>query len=50
MKMNENETEIGCIVDHEGFEAVCLNLWVPQTAYFVYRQIYGEAEEKELHE
>ena len=50
MKMSENGTEIGCIVDHEGLEAVCFNLWVLQTAYFMYRQRYGEAEEKELHE
>ena len=37
MKMSESGTEIGCVVDHEGFEAVCLNLWVLQTAYFMYK-------------
>ena len=30
-----------CITQHEGFEAVCLNIWVLQTAYFSYRQRYG---------
>ena len=27
-----------CITEHEGFEAVCLNVWVLQTAYFSYWQ------------
>lgn len=49
-KKDENESDIQCIVDHEGFEPVCLNLWVLQTAYFNYRQKYGEAEEKEPHQ
>ena len=35
MKKSENGAEIGCIVDCEGFEAVCLNLLVLQTAYFM---------------
>ena len=29
-----------CIIQHPGFEAVCLNQWVLQTAWFQYR--YGE--------
>lgn len=32
---------IDCITEHEGFEAVCLNLWVLQAAFFSYRQHYG---------
>ena len=42
-KMQENDTdlEIECITDHEGFEAVCLNRWVLQAAYFAYREQYG---------
>ena len=47
---NESENDISCITDHEGFESVCLNVWVPQTAYFNYRQQYGEAVEKTVHE
>ena len=30
-----------CITQHSGFEAVCLNVWVLQTAYYQYRQHYG---------
>jgi len=30
-----------CITKHEGFDAVCLNLWVLQTACFQYFQLYG---------
>ena len=31
-----------CITQHEGFESVCLNVWVLQTAYFAYRYHYGD--------
>ena len=41
---------VSCITDHEGFHGVCLNVWVLQTAYFNYRQRYGVAEEKAIHE
>ena len=30
--------------------SVCLDVWVLQTAYFNYRQHYGVAEEKAVHE
>ena len=49
-KFQENENDISCITDHEGFESVCLNVWVLQTAYFNYRQRYGEAVEKIVRE
>ena len=42
-KFQESENDISCITDHEGFESVRLVL---QTAYFKYRQWYGEAVEK----
>lgn len=32
---------IVCITSHEGFDAVCLNVWVLQASYFNYRQHYG---------
>ena len=35
------ETGISCITEHKGFDAVCLNRWVLQTAYFQYWQQYG---------
>ena len=28
---------VQCITDHPGFEAVCLNVWVLQSAYFQFR-------------
>ena len=30
-----------CITEHDGFDAVCLNRWVLQTAYYQYKQQYG---------
>ena len=37
---------------HEGFENVCLNVWVLQAAYFSYRQQYGSGQtrQKPVHE
>lgn len=40
-KMDENETVIGCITEHEGFQPVCFDRWVLQTGFFNYRQQYG---------
>ena len=40
MKKEEDASEISCITDHEGFESVCLNVWVLQAAYFSYRYHY----------
>ena len=37
----ELEQELNCITEHPGFEPVCLNTYVLQTAYFQYRQQYG---------
>ena len=48
--MLENPTDIHCIIDHEGFQSVCLDVWVLKTAYHNYRQKYGDAEEKSVHE
>ena len=33
-KIVENDTDISCIAQHEGFDVVCLNRWVLQTGYF----------------
>ena len=40
-KLKESEGTMSCITEHEGFEPVCLNVWVLQAAYFQYRQHYG---------
>ena len=42
-KMEEYGDLNTCISEHEGFKAVCLNIWVLQAAYFQYRQQYGTA-------
>ncbi|KAK7502897.1 hypothetical protein BaRGS_00005846 [Batillaria attramentaria] len=34
------EEGVGCICQHPGFAAVCLNVWVLRTAYYHYRQQY----------
>ena len=34
---------IQCITEHPGFHNVCLDMWVLQTAYYVYRQHYGSS-------
>ena len=39
------ETGASYITEHEGFDVVCLNRWVLQTAYFQYRQQYGNHHE-----
>ncbi len=39
-KIEENSSQ-GCIIDHEGFDAVCLNLWVLQTAFYQFRHSHG---------
>ena len=33
--------DIDCITDHPGFQTVCLDRWVLDTAYYEYRQQYG---------
>ena len=44
------ETGALCITQHEGFEAVCLNVWVLQTACFQYYQQYDDFVEKSANE
>ena len=44
----KNTEGVHCIT---GFEAVCLSIWVVGTAYYDYRQQYGEnAHEGAIHE
>ena len=33
-KMDETEADINCIIEHEGFEPVCLNVWLLQAFFF----------------
>ena len=41
--VEELQAEPGCIVQHAGFEAVCLNVWVLQTGWLQYKQQYGSS-------
>ena len=45
-KKEDGSSAVSCIIDHEGFHSVCLDVWVLHTAYFNYWQHYGVAEEK----
>ena len=47
-KMQENES-YSCITQHPGFEPVCLNTYVLETAYHQYKQQY-KALQKPVHE
>ena len=38
-----------CITQHPGFHAVCINIWVLQTAWLQYKQQYDEPYEGPLH-
>ena len=38
-----------CIIQHHGFQAVCLNRWVLQTAWYQYRQQYKDPYEGREH-
>lgn len=44
-KMDEHEAPLKCITAHPGFNSVCLNRWVLDTAYYQYRQQYGNTRE-----
>ena len=34
------EAEVNCIVEHPGFESVCLNPWVLETAFNAFKQYH----------
>ena len=44
--MLDSGDEVDCITDRKGLQAVFLNLWVIQTAYFSYRPHLGELPDK----
>ena len=33
-KLDEGEADVNCIIKHECFEPVCLNVWVLQVSFF----------------
>ena len=50
-KMYKLEVPVNCFTEHPGFDGVCLNVWVLQTAYSQYRQHYDTtASSTALHE
>ena len=40
-KCETADEPVMCITEHEGFDAVCLNIWVLQAGFFSYRYHYG---------
>ena len=40
-KIENSPIRISCITQHEGFNAVCLNRWVLQTAFYQFHQSHG---------
>lgn len=38
---DSESASLQCITEHEGFEAVCLNVWVLQAGFYSYRYHYG---------
>ena len=40
-QITEEDSSVSCITEHPGFDPVCLNTYVLQTAYFAYKQIRG---------
>ena len=50
LKKETTDEAIQCITLHPGFEAVCLNVWVLQTAYYDYHQHYGNTMEESINE
>lgn len=50
-KKNEVTPPVKCITNHPGFSNVCLDIWVLQTAYYLYCQHYGShTHQGSLHE
>ncbi|XP_063070480.1 uncharacterized protein LOC134461510 [Engraulis encrasicolus] len=46
-RREEGGAGIRCITEHLGFQPVCMNVHVLRTAYFHYRQDYGDVEGEE---
>jgi hypothetical protein len=38
----DTASDVKCVTSHPGFQSVCLDRYVLETAYFQYRQQYGE--------
>ena len=49
VEMGEVAEAPACITQHPGFQAVCLNRWVLQTAWYQYKQQYHEPYEGPQH-
>ena len=40
-KISQLPAPVSCITLHQGFNNVCLDIWVLQTAFYFYKQQYG---------
>ena len=43
VEMGDCQVPPSCITQHPGFQAVCLNRWVLQCAWYQYRQQYSKS-------
>ena len=39
---DDDDASLDCITAHPGFQTVCLDRWVLETAYYQYKQQYGD--------
>ncbi|XP_060069478.1 P2X purinoceptor 7-like [Ylistrum balloti] len=47
--LEEKLTDIGCITQHEGFIANCLNMHVLETSYYEYAETHGPGRQEDIH-
>ena len=48
LQLNEGG-QLRCVTEHDGFQAVCLNVHVLETAYYGYRQDHGDHRDARPH-
>lgn len=42
-------SDVDCITEHEGFDAVCINRYVLEVAYYQFRQQHGDHRDVRQH-
>ena len=47
-EVSDKKGDYPCIIGHPGFQTVCLDPYVLQTAYFAYKQHYGHHHDQEI--
>ena len=49
-QVSDKKGDYPCIIGHPGFTTVCLDPWVLQTAYYAYKQQYGQNKDQLLNQ